>query len=81
MIATRTLTDQTASSDPYFSNVSLLLHMDGANGSTTFTDSGPNALTITPTGTTISTSQAKYGASGYFNGTSAYLTAARCQPH
>jgi hypothetical protein len=50
--------------------------MDGTNGSTTFTDSGPNALTITPTGTTISTSQAKYGASGYFNGTSAYLTAA-----
>ena len=62
--------------DPYYSAVSLLLPMDGTNGSTTFTDSGPNALTITPTGTTISTSQAKYGASGYFNGTSAYLTAA-----
>jgi hypothetical protein len=62
--------------DPYYSSVSLLLPMDGTNGSTTFTDSGPNALTITPTGTTISTSQAKYGASGYFNGTSAYLTAA-----
>lgn len=62
--------------DPYYSAVSLLLSMDGTNGSTTFTDSGPNALTITPTGTTISTSQAKYGASGYFNGTSAYLTAA-----
>ena len=62
--------------DPYYSAVSLLLPMDGTNGSTTFTDSGPNTLTITPTGTTISTSQAKYGASGYFNGTSAYLTAA-----
>jgi hypothetical protein len=50
--------------------------MDGTNGSTTFTDSSLNALTITPTSATISTSQAKYGASGFFNGTSAYLTAA-----
>ena len=62
--------------DPYYSAVSLLLPMDGTNGSTTFTDSGPNALTVTPTSATISTTQSKYGASGYFNGTSAYLTAA-----
>ena len=62
--------------DPYYGYTSLLLNMDGTNASTNFVDSGPNALTITPTGTTISTSQAKYGASGYFNGTSAYLTAA-----
>jgi hypothetical protein len=62
--------------DPYYSAVSLMLSMDGTNGSTTFTDSSLNALTITPTSATISTTQAKYGASGFFNGTSAYLTAA-----
>ena len=61
MIATRTLTDRT-SGDPYFSNVSLLLHMDGANGSTTFTDSGPNALAVTAVGSaTVATSPAKTG--------------------
>lgn len=60
--------------DPYYSAVSLLLPMDGTNGSTTFTDSGPNALAVTATSATISTTQSKYGgASGYFNGTSSYL--------
>ena len=33
--------------DPYFSQVSLLLHFEGANNSTTFTDSGPLGLTVT----------------------------------
>ena len=32
--------------DPYFSSVSLLLHFEGANGSTTFTDSGPLGLSV-----------------------------------
>jgi hypothetical protein len=56
--------------DPYFSNVSLLLHGNGANGSTTFTDSGPDALTVTANGNAqISTAQNKYGtASCYFDG-------------
>jgi beta-lactam-binding protein with PASTA domain len=37
--------------DPDFANVSLLLLMDGANGSNVFVDSSPNALTgITSTG-------------------------------
>jgi hypothetical protein len=49
-------------------NTSLLLHFDGTNGSTTFTDSGPNALAVTATGTAqISNAQSKFG------GTSAYL--------
>jgi hypothetical protein len=76
MISTRTLTDQTASGDPYFSNVSLLLHMDGTNGSTTFTDSSSNNLTVTPSGNAqISTAQSKFGgASGLFDGTGDYLT-------
>lgn len=77
MIATRTLVNQ-ASGDPNFSSVSLLLHMDGTNGSTTFTDSGPNALAVTAVGDAkISTAQSKYGgASGYFDGTGDYLTIA-----
>jgi hypothetical protein len=68
-------TTKTATGDPYYSNVSLLLHMDGANGSTTFTDSSLNALAVTPVGNAqISTTQSKYGgASGYFDGSGDYL--------
>lgn len=63
--------------DPYFSNVSLLLHMDGANGSTTFSDSGPSPKTVTVSGNAhISTAQSKFGgASGLFDGTGDYLNA------
>jgi hypothetical protein len=65
-----------AGGDPYWANVSLLLHMDGSNGSTTFTDSGPSARSVTRTGNVqISTTQSKFGgSSGYFDGTSDYLT-------
>ena len=60
--------------DPYFQNVSLLMHMDGTNGGTTFTDNSNYALSVTPTNATTSTTQVKFGtASAYFNG-SAYLT-------
>jgi hypothetical protein len=57
--------------DPNFASVSLLLHMNGSNGSTTFTDSSSNALTVTANGSTqISTAQSKFGgASAYFDGT------------
>jgi hypothetical protein len=48
--------------DPYWANVSLLLRMDGSNGSTTFTDSSSNALTVTANGNAqISTAEAKWG--------------------
>jgi hypothetical protein len=62
--------------DPYFSSVSLLLHMDGTNASTNFVDSGPNALAVTAVGNAqISTAQSKYGgASGYFDGSGDYLS-------
>lgn len=62
--------------DANFANVSLLLHMDGANGSTTFIDSSSNALTVTPNGNAqISTAQSKYGgASGLFDGTGDFLS-------
>jgi hypothetical protein len=56
--------------DPDFASVSLLLHMDGTNGSTTFIDSGPSGLTMTSVGgAQISTALSKFGgASGLFDG-------------
>jgi hypothetical protein len=73
---TGTVSFQNTATDPYFSSTSLLLHMDGANGSTTFIDSSSNALAATRYGTPIvSTDQNKFGgASGYFNGSSDYIT-------
>lgn len=49
----------------------LLLHMDGANASTTFTDSSASAHAVTANGNAqISTAQSKFGgASGLFDGT------------
>lgn len=49
---------------------SLLLHMDGANGSTAFVDSSSNALALTATGTVHqSTAGSKFGsACGSFSG-------------
>ncbi|CAB5194739.1 Concanavalin A-like lectin/glucanases superfamily [uncultured Caudovirales phage] len=62
--------------DKYAANNSLLLHFDGANGSTTFTDSSPNALTVTASNTTISTTGAMtgFGQCGLFSGSSSYIT-------
>jgi hypothetical protein len=48
--------------DPYWANVSLLLHMDGSNGSTTFTDSSINSLTVTAYGNAqVTTTDPKFG--------------------
>jgi prepilin-type N-terminal cleavage/methylation domain-containing protein len=63
--------------DPDFASVSLLLHMDGSNGSTTFTDSSNGGLTATVVGSAqLSTAQAKFGtASANFNsGSNANIT-------
>ena len=56
-------------------NVSLLLHMNGSNGSTTFTDSSNAARTVTAYGNAqISTAQSKFGgASGLFDGSGDYI--------
>lgn len=64
--------------DPDFASVSLLLHMDGSNGSTTFTDSSSNAFTVTANGNAkISTAQSKFGgASGLFDGSGDYVSVA-----
>lgn len=64
--------------DPNFSSVTMLLHFDGSNNSTTFTDSSAAPLTLTANGNAkISTTQSKFGgASGYFDGSGDYLSAA-----
>ena len=64
--------------DPYWSNVSLLLVGNGANGTNTnIVDSSANNTTLTNFGSTlISTTQSKFGSgSVYFNGSSQYLKA------
>ena len=64
--------------DQYYPSCSLLLHCDGTNGSTTFTDNSPSPKTVTSNnGAAISTTQSKFGgASGFFDGTNDYLTLA-----
>lgn len=56
--------------DQNFSSVSLLLHGDGSNNGTTFTDSSSLAKSVTALGDTVtSTAQSKFGgASLYFPG-------------
>ncbi len=71
------------SGDAYYPNVTLLLHCDGTDGSTTFTDSSPTPKTVTAVGNAhIETDQSKFGgASAYFDGTGDYLkTSAACIP-
>lgn len=53
----------------------LLLHMDGTNASTTFTDSSPSAKAISVfNNAQISTSQSKFGgSSAFFDGSGDYL--------
>jgi hypothetical protein len=62
--------------DPYWDSVSLLLNFDGADGSNTFTDSGPHNLTSqieVRHDTAISTAQSKFGgSSGFFYNTGPY---------
>jgi hypothetical protein len=64
-----------AEGDPSFSNVSLLLHGNGTNGSTTITDSGPSPKTVTAfDGAQISTAQSKFGGSSIlFDGNNDYI--------
>ena len=57
-------------------NTVLLLHCDGTDGSTTFTDSSIGGKTVTANGSAqIDTAQFKFGgASGLFNGSTDYLS-------
>lgn len=59
-----------AERDPHFANVTLLMHMDGANSGTVFTDSSSYGVTPARAGNTVtSTAQKKFGeSSAYFDG-------------
>lgn len=61
--------------DPFFPDVSLLLHMQGTNGGTSFPDSSSNAFSITAGGNAqTSTTDPKWGsACGLFDGTGDYV--------
>jgi hypothetical protein len=62
--------------DPYWANVVSLLHFDGADASTTFTDSSLLARVYTAAGNAqISTANKKYGTgSAIFDGSGDYVT-------
>lgn len=64
-----------ASNDPNFSNVALLLHADGSNGSTTLVDSSASGVAFTAYGNAqLSTAQKKFGsASMAFDGNGDYF--------
>lgn len=63
--------------DSSFDSVTLLLHMDGANGGTTITDKSPVPKSVTVFGNAqTSTTQSKFGTSLYLDGTGDYLTIA-----
>jgi hypothetical protein len=50
------------STDPFYSDIQILLKGEGTNGGTTITDSGPNNLSVaTNNGATTSTAAFKYG--------------------
>jgi hypothetical protein len=66
----------TGASDPYFSNVVLLMHFDGANGATSFTDVKGHAVTPHGSSALSSTTSAFGGSSGHFDGSSAWLSLA-----
>ena len=65
---------QASYSDPYFKNVTMLLHGDGTNGgqNNTFLDSSTNNFSITRNGNTTQGSFSPYGTlwSNYFDGSS-----------
>jgi len=71
------LKKESVAADPYYNNVSLLLHGDGANGSTTIVDSSPSPKTVTAVGNAqISTAQSKFGGASiaFDDVTPSYLT-------
>jgi hypothetical protein len=74
-----TITPQTkVPVDPQYGSVSLLLHGNGTNGSTTITDNSPSPKTVTAVGNAqISTAQSKFGGSSIaFDGNGDYITSA-----
>lgn len=69
------VTPSAAPTDPDFASVSLLLHLDGSDGSTTFTDSSGTPKTVTSSGTAaISTTESKWGGASLGFGAGGYLS-------
>lgn len=69
ILSARSRVNHSSPSDPFFSNVSALMHFEGTNGSTTFTDQIGNTWTRTGS-PTISTAQFYFGSSsGTFSST------------
>lgn len=62
--------------DPYINSVSLLLPLNGTNGSTTILDKSPSPLTVSVFGNAaISTTQSKFGGSSLFlDGSGDFIT-------
>lgn len=56
---------RTTTYDSFYNNTSLLMHMEGANNSTVFTDAKGNAITVHGAAK-ISTAQKKFGSSSAF---------------
>ncbi len=56
-------------SDPYFADVSLLVHCDGTVGSSSFSDSGPQGLPVNAgsVNARVSNTQVKFDQSGVFS--------------
>jgi hypothetical protein len=54
--------------DIYFDDVVLLMHMDGADDGTTFTDSSSNYEFLTSVGSVTSTDEMKFGTAALLNG-------------
>jgi hypothetical protein len=64
MVGTRDYSQPTSTpqGDPHYSNVKLLLHMDGTSGSTTFVDNSPSPYPINVFGNAkVNTSTVKFG--------------------
>lgn len=60
---------------PTFAAPTLLLHFNGADASTTFTDSSPTGLTVTPVNSAaIDTAQSKWGGSSFGPDGTSYLS-------
>lgn len=73
---TMVIANDSATCDPYWGNVTLAMHMDGANNSTTFVDETGKTVS-SAADAKISTTQSKFGgASAYFDGAGDYLSVA-----
>lgn len=61
--------------DPFYNDVSLLLHMNGNNNSTSFVDSSNKNITVSANGDAkIVTADSRFGgSSGFFDGTGDFL--------